>query len=84
MGKKLVFICDGTRDDGKGGVAPCGAVLVNAADGFVIAGPIKATVVDGERVLVSTPPSSGSQPDVAHETSLCRECMAKALGFHPS
>lgn len=68
MAKKTVFICDGNE---------CGAVLVNPEDGFVLSGVIRTTTITGEATQILT---SGS--DVTTEISLCRECMAKALGLH--
>ena len=46
MGKKLVYICD---------IEGCGAILVNATDGYVVTGVIKATTVDGEKLFVKSP-----------------------------
>lgn len=67
MAKKTVYICDGPG---------CGAVLVNPEDGFVLAGVLKTTTVEGDaKVLVSSPNES--------ETSMCRECWAKVLGLNP-
>jgi hypothetical protein len=71
MAKRTVYICDGDQ---------CGAVLVHPEDGFVIVGAVKAIAIEGDpKVLISTP--SSSQPDIVTETSLCRECLAKALGL---
>jgi vacuolar-type H+-ATPase subunit F/Vma7 len=67
MAKKTVYICD-TQD--------CGAVLVNPQDGFVLTGSVKSTAVTEDPKILLPIPTDGQ------ELSLCRECMAKALGFH--
>jgi hypothetical protein len=75
MAKRTVYICDG-KD--------CGAVLVNAEDGFITVGTIKTTALDGEpKVLVTSAPVAleGAVPAPPGEAALCKECMAKALGF---
>ena len=71
MAKKTVYICDG-KD--------CGAVLVNPEDGFVLTGELTTTTISGEpKVLVASPAVDVGQ---GTQTSLCRECMAEALGLH--
>lgn len=80
MAKKMVYICDGEK---------CGTVLVNPDDGFVISGSITNTLAAGDaKVLLAPPPraaGAGSDPGLptAEPLSLCRECMATALGLHP-
>jgi hypothetical protein len=71
MSRKQVFICDG-----KG----CGAVLVNPDDGFVILGEIHKTAMGGDaKVLVS---NNDAPSGATSETSLCRDCLIKALELH--
>ena len=68
--KKTIYVCDG-KD--------CGAVLVNADDGFVITGTIRPAVLESAP-LISGPPPTVSDP--TPEISLCRECLALTLGIH--
>ena len=68
MARRTLFVCDGAK---------CGAVLVNAEDGFVLTGKVLNTAVgDNAKVLIDTIPSEPA------EVALCRECLVEALSLH--
>lgn len=74
MAKRLVYICDG-KD--------CGAVLVHPDDGFVITGTIRPISLENQAPPQVAAPTA-STPDTIPETSLCKTCMAAALGLAPA
>lgn len=70
MAKRTVYICDG--DDGK-----CGAVLVNADDGFIFTGNVK----NAAGTPFITQPAKKDGDTEEPETALCTECVSKKLGL---
>lgn len=69
MSRKELFICDGV--EGK----PCGAVLVDEHDGFVLRGSISTSLTGTDQKSII------SSMEGKEEITLCRACFCLKLGL---
>lgn len=67
--KREFYICDGLPG------TPCGTVLVNEEDGFVLTGRLLTPLAGPEQKILV-----GPSPTETTETALCRTCLLTAIG----